>query len=203
LSLQALHGRIDQRLAREPGRVVLILALVLLGSLAALWVGTSEPPRPPVGSEHYYFDLNTGKVFEAAMDVPPVAAPSGPDRQSKQQDPAGITAYRFSCSSCEHPGDRFTGWVETYPAGINAPSLAERLLQPKDWANHGISFPNGVRWFHPESHEGRRIMQAIRRRCPDQIVWCLPDAQHDFAFETQSPEDTEPSPGTKQDLASR
>ncbi len=80
------------------------------------------PPKPKregpgdVGRYHFFYDLNTGKLFVAdALEIAPIEAPSGkpfalPDGT---EIPAGVRAFVYACGECD-PKTRKIGYLEMY-----------------------------------------------------------------------------------------
>jgi hypothetical protein len=92
----------------------------------------------------YFYDLNTGEVFEDLAGPGPIETPSGP----YEGMPAGVCAVVVACSDCSDDADRYVGWLEI-PAAV--------LRQ------HGISY---------ETAGGlKQVKRAIRR--PDGGDWAL------------------------------
>lgn len=129
-------------------------------------------------THQYFYDLNTGELFEAEINLhPPIAAPSGPlqrdMRPLRQGGPAGVRARVFSCTDCADRSSHFIGYLEMYPE-----SVKRRLEQAGDQAMMMMEMeamqmlvrrPDSERWVSSDRPEYGQIMQDIysRDRCPD------------------------------------
>ncbi len=92
----------------------------------------------------YFYDLNTGDVFEDLAGPGPVETPSGP----YEGMPAGVRAVVVACSDCSDEIDRYVGLLEV-PAAV--------------LGQYGIAFETDV--------ELGQVRRALRR--PDGGDWAL------------------------------
>lgn len=77
--------------------IAIVLVVVVL-AVALVVIYLSRPGAGAgAGGEHYYFDLNTERLFVGPSDaMPPIDAPSGPH----DGEPAGVRAHVFACGGC-------------------------------------------------------------------------------------------------------
>ena len=123
--------------------VGIVAAVVLIGTLLALFrSGNGSGPQPPV-DEEYYFDLNNGELFTALRDqIPPIDVPSGPH----QGEPGGVRAYVFTCGAC-----RESEWEIGYPEKFTPAGRLILLEQRRQFEEN----PQGPRPFlNPDQATG-------------------------------------------------
>jgi hypothetical protein len=179
--------------------VVTIAAVVLLIlSLAFIIMNISGPPRPrerviPV----YFYDLNTNQLFVGQSDqVPPIYAPSQPD---KQGIPKGVRAFVYSCGECDDESERFIAYLEMYtPEAKAARERMQRIVrgeeQPPGDMGEGsaeaaemqmyemweqgrlMRLLNDDNWVPAMSEEAMQMLQHLERMCDGTVPkHCLPD----------------------------
>ena len=126
-----------------------VMVPVLLIVFVAVTLPTLRESRVPgVSSKEWYYDLNTGELFESkAGQMPPIESPSGPLADGTD---AGVRAYVFIDSS---RGEQIIGFLEKEVAieptdsEITEGPVSEKLLKRVD----------GEEWVPAASEEGRAI----------------------------------------------
>jgi len=74
-----------------------------------------KAPEPQVFEKEWFYDLNTGALFETQAGLtPPIDAPSGPRPDGR---PAGVRAYVLSYADEPNESERFIAFLETSPIG--------------------------------------------------------------------------------------
>ena len=153
--------------------ITMLLLAMALGGLA--W--QMDMVGGATVSTAYYYDLNTGEIFEAEAGLhPPIATDTGPA--------AGVQATVFTCGACE-PGERFIGWLTKYtpeakevmdeaPQDVSQmpPAAYEAMVNGKLVRSLEI-----LEWVPVNSHFGRQITTAVSDRCPDNTTpqMCTPN----------------------------
>jgi len=113
----------------------------------------------------YYYDRNTGRLFEAPEDSPAlIETASGPFRGR----PAGALASVFACGDCGDPAQRFVGYL-TVPEEV-ARKHGEKIAgtPPSDEGQVVICRPGEDRWVYLGTPEGEAIAGEAVRRCRGQ-----------------------------------
>jgi len=129
-------------------------------------------------THQYFYDLNTGELFEAEIQKhPPIDAPSGALQRAmpplRQGGPAGVRARVFSCTDCSDRSSHFIGYLEMFP-----PQVKHRLEEAGDQAGLMMEMEamqvlirreDGDRWISSDRTEYGQIMREVysRDRCPD------------------------------------
>lgn len=139
----------------------------------------------------YFFDLNTGLLFNGAVGTQgPIAAPS--NAAEPDSSPAGVRAYVYSCGQCGDAEKQYIGYLEMYAPGVpGAPATpGTASAQPEP----GAKLPPGGALLHdahrqlvakpsldPEwqpaaSEAGKSIISGGRKKCSDNRfpAHCLP-----------------------------
>ncbi|MCG8585699.1 MAG: hypothetical protein MI757_13410 [Pirellulales bacterium] len=108
----------------------------------------------------YFFDLNTGELFEERHAVGPVETDSGPYNGM----PAGVRAIVFACHDCSSIDDRFVGWLELRSMTVReyGVDVAEQSLEGLEEAIF-IRSPNGGPWVAMFSDQGKVIIEQAHR----------------------------------------
>jgi hypothetical protein len=145
---------------RRPIVVVAALLAVLLSAwlvARALW--NREGARSAWTAMSYYFDQNTGKLFEAPADSPAaIETGSGPFRGM----PAGVRAHVFAYDDAPNP-ERFVGWIEAPPDAVPPESI-----EPGEKAGSDGETPvlirrtTDARWVFADGAKGRAIVSAVQ-----------------------------------------
>jgi|GEM_PF-3192964 len=169
-------------LAEQDTRQRLVIALCLAVTAVALaflawrlfwWGRLPEPPERV--SMAYFFDQNTGELFELPADTEgPIEMPSGKYRGM----PAGVLAHVFSCTVGADPSQRFVGWLEAPLSTLQqagAP-LAPDPPSPEEVTDTRIRSPASDRWVHPFGPDGKALFAAVRDRCDaaGTLKYCQP-----------------------------
>jgi hypothetical protein len=182
--VQDTHRWMSRGLAGRPRlayATTLLVALLSVGWMAYLGYSPRAEDRL---SQQYYYDLNSGRLLVRPAQTPPIMTNTGALRQaqtlSRQERvlriEAGVLAHVFSCGSCDSGSpQRFIGWIEDVPPPSEPVPLGQRLVAQPDRYRHCIREPNGQQWVSPEEPQGRRIIRKALKRCPGELVRCLPD----------------------------
>lgn len=162
--------------------VAVALGVVVMVLYSSLSGGVRYVERPM-----YYFDLNTGSLFVAEDQFPPIEAPSGkqPDGQ-----PAGVRAMIHSCGSCR---DDYSGMTieQVSEAGAEITYLQRYTSEVKRRiAQEGkevlgrlegqggileVTKPQAIEWQSGGTRDGDHIRMHTLE-CPDgqEVVRCSP-----------------------------
>ena len=128
----------------DRGRLSACIATISLGlttlAMGLVACGGQESPELAVlEQEGYFYDLNTGKLFTAPLQLaPPVIAPSGPLESGELlASQAGVRAYVFACGACDELDRRYVGWLETYTRNIRrlVMEAESQQVDPREPAN--------------------------------------------------------------------
>lgn len=152
--------------------LAVVLLIVALGFIVMQLGGGGNRVRTiPV----YYYDLDTGELFERESDtIPPVETSSG--------EMNGVRAFVFACNDCSDESDRFVGYLEMFTQ--EAKEILEMAPEdrpedvPYDFYESGrlVKTPESDRWFEANSPQGFQIMESVREQCPDGDPQpCYPD----------------------------
>ena len=102
-----------------------VLALVVALAVLVWTSGVGRARGAP--SQQWFFDLQSGELYEAAMDeIPPIDTESGAGN--------GVKAIVYSCSSCD--SDRQIAWIERYKPDARK-KLIDLRQKRKDAAGSG------------------------------------------------------------------
>jgi len=166
---------IRKALDEHPTIVTIVAVLVLFGALAAIIVNLRGPSSGQRITELWYYDLNTGALFEAeAQATPPIAAPSD-DPGIAPANGSGVRAHVFSCGSCDDADERFIAYLERYTpeareqivrmkANPDSPEMME-MYPPDAMESQLIAEPDTLEWVPMMSEAGTRIQQRIMDQC--------------------------------------
>jgi len=142
--------------------LAVVLLIVALGAIVMQLGGGAGGARV---IDVYYYDLDTGEVFEAGSDVvPPIQSPSG-------NPTGGVRAYVFACNDCNNEADRFVGFLEMYRPEVKQ-ALENPEEQPADQAYDYFEEGRLLRsidaqeWYVASSAEAYQLQESIRDRCP-------------------------------------
>lgn len=169
-------------LNQHRGVVVGIVALILVACGVLLWYGMRDA-RPDFPDNAFFYDVGTGKVFEAELGmVPPIAAPSG--QTLPDGSPGGVKAYVYACGSCFDENARKIAYLERFTA--EAQQRREELRQqynvpidhlpPQAWQQIRASPDDGRlvataaapdQWHEAASPAGLAIVGAAAPVCAD------------------------------------
>ncbi len=185
-------GKSIRSFLNENSALVTIAAVVLLVlSLAFIVINSKSGGRSSGPIDVWYYDLNTGDLFEGTSDqIPPIEAPSGP-LSGQAGVPAGVKAHVFACNDCGDVEDRFIGYLEMYRPEVrdrllefrNNPKAMETMspeMMPDMMMESGMLVSNveDQNWVEAMSEMGMNLTtQAIRSHpCPDGKPphWCAP-----------------------------
>ena len=122
----------------------------------------------------YYYDLNTGELFEDKAGLGPIETASGPYGSM----PAGVIAVVFACRECGDTEDRYVAWLEVplavlkkhgvpfSAAGISGGGRADAIM---------IRTPEGGEWVMHGTEAADAITDAAKR-CGEQVtpIVCQP-----------------------------
>ena len=114
----------------------------------------------------YFYDLNTGEVFEDVSRPGPIETASGPHAGM----PAGVRAVVFACRDCGDEADRYVGWLE-----VPAVALKQYGIPFKTAAGLNINErrafrrPDGGEWAVFGTREAEAI-STDARRCDERKV---------------------------------
>lgn len=133
-------------LARHAPIVILVAIVVIGASMVMSFRTVSRAPAPAV-VRHYYVDLNTGSLFTATLQDPPIPSPSGGN---------GVLAHVFSCGSCDQESDRFVAYVTTF-GGRPVPGFphGDRISPAK----------SPYQWIPVNSPDAEGIKQSALKQC--------------------------------------
>jgi len=142
--------------------LAVVLLIVALGFIVMQLGGGSNRVRTiPV----YYYDLDTGEIFERQSDVnPPVETAGGEMR--------GVRAFMFACNDCSDESDRFIGYLEMFTPEakelLDMPTGQRPDDVPYDFYENGrlVRLPDGTQWYPANSPQGFEIMNQVRDACP-------------------------------------
>ena len=115
----------------------------------------------------YFYDLNSGEVFEDISRPGPIETSSG----TYQGMPAGVRAVMFACRDCGDESDRYVGWLEVPALALKeygvefktAPSLDNQVEIER---RRAFRSPEGGEWAVFGTPEAEAIA-AEGRRCDD------------------------------------
>lgn len=154
-------------LDRHPAAGTLAAIVLLIVSLTAIAFAVKGPSKQRKGM--YYYDLADGTLFvERGGQLTPLTR-SDPD------NPTGVTAHVFSCSSCDNEADRFIGYLTKHN-----PQTVERVLQQrggvaddKFFMMLDLSSNNTLyhapstegEWFAATAQQTRSLLAAARNQC--------------------------------------
>lgn len=140
--------------------VVLIAAIVGIVYLCYRQIA----PAQQYG-DTWFYDTNTKEVFRARDQIPPISHGGTAG--------AGVRAYVFSCGECWEKGNRFVGYLETFPAQAQA-----ALANPSGYAGVGdnaalaeamVQQPGDKAWVKITSEEGVAAVNAFRSHCGEGV----------------------------------
>lgn len=84
---------------------------VLVGALCYL-NATMNPTMYVPPTTAYYYDTVKNELFVGKVqEIAPIPTPAG---STVNDEPAGVRAYVFTCSSCGDASSRFVGYLETF-----------------------------------------------------------------------------------------
>lgn len=172
---------IRKKLRDNPAIAYSLLAVLVVSTLAILFVNTRPAPAP-FGEPRWAFDLNTGKLFIAAADqVSPIETDSGLfDYSGLGEAGAGVDAYVYSCGD---PKDVEVGMtledLDTIGArltvvGRTAPNADE--LEGAGVNATLVSTIEGNNWVPAQSRQGVELQSLAIARCEsgDRPWRCVP-----------------------------
>lgn len=167
-------------LEQKPVAVVAVCAVLLLVALAlSLSLGGRPQPELP---RVWFYDLETGDLFAASDELPPIDAPSGAS--------AGVRAHVFACGDCSDPDARFVGWIETYPPETrqawvrlvqetpqNSAVPPSDLVEQAELGTGQIRSPDGGEWVPYGSRQAQAIRERAIAQCQQRqdLTPCLPE----------------------------
>lgn len=145
-------------------KAVAATAMLLVAGGALYWQLKPAPRGQPPQAEWYY-DLNTGKLFTARIESPPIDAPSGKLPDGK---PAGVRAHVYSCGRCDLEADRQVAWLETFEGKAGGPSWGadgkRKPATPPGAAGSAsaatgslVKTPDLKTWVSNGSEDGRKL----------------------------------------------
>ena len=151
-------------LNRHAAIIGIVAAVLLIVSVLSMW-RPGGGNTTPEWTREYYYDLNTGRLFEADMkNAPPIEAPSG----SHEGRPAGMLAYVFTCGKCTE-AEWQVGFLENHTddaklasgeinvssgPGFGDPRLFSRLAQ-----GILVKRPEDPDWVPKSSPEGQMLIR--------------------------------------------
>jgi hypothetical protein len=107
----------------------------------------------------YFYDLNTGEVFEDLAGPGPVETESGLNNGM----PAGVRAVMVACSDCSDEADRFVGWLEIPAAELRRYGIALEEVTGLEQIQLAIRRPEGGDWALIGSAAAEAITLEARR----------------------------------------
>jgi hypothetical protein len=137
---------------------VILLVIVVISLLSG-----PETPEIKEYKKAWFYDLNTGKLFTAKIDlIPPIDAPSGPLPDGR---PAGVKAHVFTFAAEPNESERFIGFLETTDpnAEINSSSSPGGRTGGFAGWGHGKLFRRveDKKWVSGSSKEARAILNKV------------------------------------------
>jgi len=150
--------------------------LILVGGLVIgwrIWSAARAPVSPPRMSMAYFYDLNTGELFEADASLEgPIETDSGPH----QGHPAGVRANVFSCTSCNDESARFIGYLEIPADALEGQSNGDDVPVGEEGQGLLIRREKDDRWVPFDGRQGDRILQEVQDRCGEgkPVRYCHP-----------------------------
>ena len=116
----------------------------------------------------YFYDLNTGELFEDLSGLGPIETPSG----LHERMPAGVRAVVFACRDCGDEADRYVGWLEV-PAVVlrqyGIPFKTDEDMEYELERMTAIRSRDGGDWVLLGAREAAAITDAAHR-CEERDV---------------------------------
>ncbi len=116
----------------------------------------------------YFYDLNTGELFEDLSGLGPIETPSG----LHEGMPAGVRAVVFACRDCGDEADRYVGWLEV-PAVVlrqyGIPFKTDEDMEYELERMTAIRSRDGGDWVLLSAREAAAITDAAHR-CEERDV---------------------------------
>jgi hypothetical protein len=116
----------------------------------------------------YFYDLNTGELFEDLSGLGPIETPSG----LHEGMPAGVRAVMFACRDCGDEADRYVGWLEVPAAALKQYGIAFKTNADIEYPLEkmtAIRSPDGGGWVLLDAREAEAITAAAHR-CDERNV---------------------------------
>jgi len=148
--------------------LIVCIVVVWLSTLAVIGLTSMPQTANATPQTAWFYDLNTGELFEASYAIPPIATSSG----KHDGEPAGVMAYVFSCGKCS-ADQRYIGWLETrQEPGISAAALeAEQELKPgtplllQEASGTMIRRVDDKQWYPIEGEAAQHVMDEALSKC--------------------------------------
>jgi hypothetical protein len=140
-------------------------------SVRSMWQNLQEKDIVEAAKERvplrYYYDLNTGEVFEDISHPGPIETPSG----LYQGMPAGVRVVMFACRDCGDETDRYVGWLEVPVTALKQYDIAFTSADDLDRIDErrACRKPDGGEWALFGTPEAESIA-AEGRRCENRDV---------------------------------
>lgn len=137
--------------------VLVFLLVVILQS------GQQKVPELEESKKSWYYDLNTGKLFVAKIDlVVPIEAPSGP---LPNGSPAGVRTYVFAYGYKANESERFIGFLERPDPNAEqhgSKSATISTYSAESWGRGKlIRRVDDEQWVPADSAEGIDILKEV------------------------------------------
>ena len=141
-------NRVREWVNQNSAAVTIGAVVVLIFSLAYLWIQNKGPSIPNRGvMQFYYYDVVSGEQFIAkGDDIPPIVRENGHK---------AFKAYVFTCGSCSNEAERFVGYYEGFTDEYKAKRQA--AIEAAKSGNPGGGIPDAAMYMEEGLSEGRML----------------------------------------------